>query len=131
MDKMAKLTVDREDLIRIITAYPDAPIVADVWQVTDEGKDLFCDVDESSCHIEETWVGEHGTYSKDEVLSDSENIADFMKREFPEKFLPIRGKEPWDEKINSFIEDFVKDFIKSLQWEKVIVLIVRVPVDYF
>lgn len=128
MDKMAKLTVDREDLIRIITAYPDAPIVADVWEVTDEGRGLFCDIDESSCHIEETWTGKYGTYSKDNVLSDSENITDFMKREFPEKILTIRGKDFFiPEKMDFFIEDF----IKSLPWEKVIVLIVRVPADYF
>ena len=126
MDKMAKLKVDREDLIRIITAYPDAPIVADVWEVTDEGGDLFCDIDESSCHIEETWAGKYGTYSKDEVLSDSKNIVDFMKREFPEKIFTIRGKDFFiPEKMDSFIEDF----IKSLPWEKVIVLTVRVPVD--
>lgn len=128
MDKMAKLTVDREDLIRIISAYPDAPIVADVWEVTDEGRGLFCDIDESRCHIEETWVGKYGTYSKDEVLSSSKNIADFMKREFPEKTLTIRGKDFFiPEKMDFFIEDF----IKSLPWEKVIVLIVRVPADYF
>lgn len=122
---MTENEIDRKNLIKILTMYPNLPIIASVYSevVADDGIAYwYGDVKESSYHIDMLWAGSEKTWSLADALDD---IIEFFELEFPEKLIgDIYDLS--DEEIDKWVKKAEK-FILSLPWKKYIVLTVMTP----
>lgn len=105
---------EHKNLIKILTKYPNLPIIANVYSevVADDGCVYWYGDVEESCYTDTLWAGNEKTWSLKEALDD---VLYFMDWEFPEK----------DTEKMTLNE--IKSFIQSLPWKKYIVLNVTTP----
>lgn len=124
---MTENEIDRKNLIKILTMYPNLPIIANVYSevVADDGIAYwYGDVKESSYYTDMLWAGSEKTWSLADALDD---IIEFFELEFPEKFGDIYDlSDEDDEEIDKWVKKAEK-FILSLPWKKYIVLTVMTP----
>lgn len=122
---MTENEIARKNLIKILTMYPNLPIIASVYSevVADDGYAFwYGDVEESSYYTDTLWAGSEKTWSLDDALDD---IIEFFELEFPEKLIgDIYDLN--DEEIDKWMKKAEK-FILSLPWKKYIVLNVTTP----
>lgn len=122
---MTQHEIDRKNLIKILTKYPNLPIIASVYSevVADDGRAYwFGDVEESRRYTDTLWAGKHQIWSLDDALDDMMEFFDF---EFPEKTIgDIYDLS--DEEIDKWMKK-AEEFILSLPWKKYIVLNVTTP----
>lgn len=122
---MTENEIARKNLIKILTMYPNLPIIARVYSevVADDGYAFwYGDVEESSYYTDTLWAGSEKTWSLDDALDD---IIEFFELEFPEKLIgDIYDLN--DEEIDKWMKKAEK-FILSLPWKKYIVLTVMTP----
>lgn len=122
---MTEYKIDRKNLIKILTKYPNLPIIANVYSevVADDGYAYwYGDVKESSYYTDTLWAGNHHIWSLDDALDDMIGFFDF---EFPEKTIGDIC-DLSDEEIDKWMKKAEK-FILSLPWKKYIVLNVTTP----
>ena len=115
---MTENEIARKNLIKILTKYPNLPIIANVYSqvVADDGIAYwYGDVKESSYHTDTLWAGEKQILSLHSTLNDKNEMLYFMDCEFPEK-------DTYEMTIKE-----IKSFIQSLPWKKYIVLNVTTP----
>lgn len=114
---MTEIRQAHKKLINMLTAYPDLPIIANVYSevVADDGYAYWCGDVEESCYVDTLWAGKEKTWSLDEALDD---VLYFLEWEFPEKVPDTVAQE--DEKK-------LEKFVRYLPWKKVIVLNVNTP----
>ncbi len=122
---MTENEIDRKNLIKILTMYPNLPIIANVYSevVADDGYAFwYGDVKESSYYTDTLWAGSEKTWSLADALDD---IIEFFELEFPEKLIgDIYDLS--DEEFDKLMEK-AERFILSLPWKKYIVLNVTTP----
>ncbi len=122
---MTVQTIDRKNLIEVLSKNPDLPIIASVYSevVADDGIAYwYGDVEESSCYTDTLWAGKQQMWSLDDALDDMMEFFDF---EFPEKSIgDIYDLS--DEEIDKWMKKAEK-FILSLPWKKYIVINVTTP----
>ncbi len=122
---MTKTKQTHKKLRELLIAYPDLPIVANVYSevVADDGYAYwYGDVKESSYYTDTLWAGKHQIWSLDDALDDMMEFFDF---EFHEKSIgDIYDLS--DEEIDKWMKKAEK-FILSLPWKKYIVLNVTTP----
>lgn len=113
---MTKAKQTHKKLKELLIAYPDLPIIANVYSevVADDGYAYWYGDVEESCYTDTLWAGNEKTWSLKEALDD---VLYFMDWEFPEK----------DTEKMTLKE--IKSFIQSLPWKKYIVLNVTTPDD--
>lgn len=113
---MTKTKQTHKKLRELLIAYPDLPIVANVYSevVADDGYAYWYGDVEESCYVDTLWAGKEKTWSLREALDDA---LYFMDWEFPEK------------NTEEMTLKEIKSFIQSLPWKKYIVLNVTTPDD--
>lgn len=114
---MTQHEIDRKNLIKILTKYPNLPIIANVYSevVADDGYAYWYGDVEESYYVDTLWAGEKQIWSLHSTLNDKNEMLYFMDCEFPEK-------DTYEMTIKE-----IKSFIQSLPWKKYIVLNVTTP----
>ncbi len=114
---MTVQTIDRKEIIEVLSKNPDLPIIANVYSevVADDGYAYWYGDVKGVWYIDTLWAGNHKIWSLDDAL---DAMMEFLEWEFPEK-------EPEKLTIKNVKE--IELFIRKLPWKKVIVLSVTTP----